>query len=55
MSQDIQQRRERYLQIMHEHGKKPREQIIESVRETRLELASLSLGRYEPQSPINPS
>lgn len=55
VSKDIEQRRERYLQMMHDHGTKPRGQIIANVRETRLELASLSLGRYEPQSSINPS
>ena len=54
VSQDSEQRREQYLLIMHDDGAKSREKIVESVRETRLELATLSLGRYEPQFSINP-
>ena len=44
VSQDIEQRREQYLLMMHDHGTKSREQIIESVRETQAELLGIFSG-----------
>jgi hypothetical protein len=38
ISEDIQQRRDEYLQLMHDHGLKTRDEIVASVGETQREL-----------------
>ena len=53
--EEIEQRRERYLQILHDDVTKPRERIIEKVGDTRLELTTLCLRRLESQSLISPN
>ena len=55
VSQDIQQRREQYLQIMHDHGTKPREQIIESVRETQAKLLDIFSSTSDEQASRKPA
>ena len=55
VSEDIEQRRERYLQMMQEHGVKPHDQIIESVRETQEKLLAIFSSASEAQAARKPA
>ncbi len=55
VSEDIQQRREQYMRMMHEHGTTPRDQIIESVRETQCKLLDIFSGASETQAARKPA
>ncbi len=55
VSKDIEQRREQYLQLMREHGTMPREQIIESVRETQGKLLDIFSSASETQAARKPA
>lgn len=55
VSQDIEQRREQYLLMMHDHGTKSREQIIESVRETQAELLGIFSGTSAARAARKPA
>ncbi|MCH8950049.1 MAG: DinB family protein, partial [Chloroflexi bacterium] len=55
MSEDIEQRRERYLQMMQEHGVKPHDQISESVRETQQKLLGVFSSASETQAARKPA
>ena len=55
VSEDIQQRREEYMQMMHEHGSKSREQIIDSVSETQEKLFDIFSSAPDEQASRKPA
>jgi hypothetical protein len=55
VSQDIQNNRERYLEIMHGHGSLPSSAIVESVRETQLQLQEILRAVDEEQAHRKPA
>ena len=55
ISEDIVRRREQYLQMMHDHGTKPREEIIESVRETQERLLDIFSSASQAQAARKPA
>ncbi len=55
VSQDIQDSRDVYMQLMHEHGRKSPEDIIASVGETQAELLAIFRSVDEPQALVQPA
>ena len=55
VSQNIQDNRERYLEIMHDHGLKERDAILVSVAETQAELLAVFESATEEQALREPA
>ena len=55
ISEDIQQRRDEYMQLMHEHGAKSQDEIIDSVRETQEQLLTIFESVTEEQALRKPA
>ena len=55
VSEDIQQRRDEYLQIMHDHGAMPTAQIVESVRASQAQFLAILTAVPEDQALRKPA